>query len=395
MKKKILLSSSLILLNLGFAQINQQDLDEKLIKIQKKSNLPGFAVAIVKQDSVLFTKGFGFADKNKKTLYTTQTIQPIGSVSKTFIGFAVMKSIDLGYFDLETNINDVLPFKISNPNFPNENIKIKHLVTHTSSLIDNEKTYYNVAYQLKNKPTTALNTFIKDYYEADGKYYKKENFSTFAVGSTYEYSNIASALMAYVIEYKSGMLFSEFTSKYIFEPLKMQSTSWFYNEKLATKYATLYMVNDPEVALEKQLLNPNKSLKTYSCVTYPDGSLKTTVADLSLYLKAMIQGFDGKDSMLLTSKSFQTLFKSQFNEATMPLQMDKREPNRAVFWAFSKKGDLRHTGSDPGVFALISFNPTTKIGLVMTINTALDGGENIKTIGYFKQIMAAINEFDH
>lgn len=394
MKKIILLSISFLLVTACSGQIFKDDLSKKLTKIQKQSNLPGFAIAVVSQDSVLFSEGFGLADRAKKTPYTTQTIQPIASVSKTFIGLALMKSIELGYFTLETNINEVLPFKVINPNFPNENIKIKHLATHTSSLIENIDRYQKT-YQLEKKPTVALKDFVKDYYATDGKYYKTENFSTAKIGSKYEYSNIASALMAYIIEYKSGMLFSEFTNKYIFEPLKMQNTNWFYNEKLSDKYATLYMVNEPEIELENLLLNKDKSLKTYSNIVYPDGSLKTSVADLTLYLQAMIKGFNGKENTIITSNSYKTLFEAQFNETTMPTDMDKREPIRAIFWSYTKSGNLRHTGSDAGVFAFISFNPKTGLGRIMTMNTALEGRENSKAVENFKKIIAVLDEFDH
>jgi CubicO group peptidase (beta-lactamase class C family) len=374
-------------------QISTDELDKRLTKIQKQSNFPGFAVAIVNKDSILFSKGYGFSNRETKTPYSINTIQPIGSVSKTFIGLALMKSIELGYFTLETNINDVLPFSVSNPNFPDQAIKIKHLATHTSSLVDDESIYYNVAYQLEKKPTIALAEFLKQYYSNDGKYYKTTNFSTATIGTKYEYSNIASALMAYIIEYKSGMEFSTFTKKHIFDVLKMEHSNWFYNDNFVNEYATLYMVNEPEIELEKIILNKDKSIKTYSCVTYPDGSLKTSVADLMLYTQAMIKGNLGEENTLISSNSYQTLFKKQFNETNMPLEMDKREPNRAIFWAYNKAGEIRHTGSDAGVFAFISIDPVTNIGKIMTINTSLEGGENIKTVENFKKIIETITLF--
>ena len=62
--------------------------------VQAGSKLPGFAVAVVKDDAVIFSGAYGFADKAKKTPYTLQTIQPIGSVSKTFIALALMQAIE-------------------------------------------------------------------------------------------------------------------------------------------------------------------------------------------------------------------------------------------------------------------------------------------------------------
>jgi CubicO group peptidase (beta-lactamase class C family) len=370
------------------------DLHKSLQKIHQQSNFPGFAIALVKDDSTLFANSYGYADKASKKPYTLQTIQPIGSVSKTFIALALMKCVELGYFILETNINDVLPFPVENPSFPNSSITVRQLATHTSSLLDNDSIYYGKGYQLTRKPTIALGDFLQDYFAKTGQYYSPKNFSDQQPGTSYAYSNCASALMAYLIEVKTKMSFAEFTAKYIFQPLKMTSTDWFYNPSLQGEYATLYQVNESENALEEMLVNADKSLKEYSCVTYPDGSLKTSVTDLTTYLKAMTKGYFTADSLLMGNALYKTMFAKQFTEATMPANMDPKEPNRGIFWSYSKKGSIRHTGSDPGVFSFISFNPTTKIGVVMTLNTSLDGGENHKTVSYFMKVVAALDSFE-
>jgi CubicO group peptidase (beta-lactamase class C family) len=380
--------------NCGSAQSSDKNLHKNLTKIYKESNFPGFAISIIKGDSTLYTKSYGYADKIKKTPYTLGTIQPVGSVSKTIIALAIMKSIELGYFNLESNINELLPFKITNPNFPDGTITVKHLVTHTSSLLDNEAIYYNEAYQLGNKPTIELGTFLKDYYTIEGKFYSHKNFDTTNIGTNYAYSNIAAALMAFIIEKKSKISFAAFSQKYIFQPLQMNKTDWFYNKDQEAQYATLYQVNQPESSLEEKILNPDKSLKAYSCITYPDGSLKTSASDLTLFLKAMMKGYFSTDTLIISKHSYQILFAKQFDEKNMPSNMDTKEPNRAIFWAYSRKGDIRHTGSDPGIFAFISFNPVTKIGRIMTLNASLDGGENQKTVGYFMKVIAALDSFE-
>ena len=89
----------------------------KLNKISINSNLVGFAVAIVNKDSIVYAKGFGYANLEAKTPYTINTIQPIASISKTLLGVALMKAQEMGKLNLNDNINDYLPFKIYNPNF--------------------------------------------------------------------------------------------------------------------------------------------------------------------------------------------------------------------------------------------------------------------------------------
>ena len=375
-----------------FSQINSHQLNTNLTAIQKKSNLPGFAVGIIKNDSVIFSEGFGFADKKKRLPYTPETIQPIASVSKTFIGLALMKAVDLGYFTLETDINEILPFKITNPNYPKDKIKIKDLATHTSGLIDNDTTYIK-AYCLGTKPSMELKTFLENYYSEGGKYYSKANFGNSEAGKEYKYSNIASSLAAYLIEIKAGIPFYEFTDKYIFNPMKMSNTSWFYNEKDGSNYALLYEVNKQSLPIYKELLNKDKSLKSYSCITYPDGSLKSSVSDLLKYLRIMIKGYSN-NSDLLTTESFKKLFEKQYNDNNMPADMSPAEPNRAIFWAYNRKGKLSHNGSDPGVTSFISFDPNTRIGKVLLINTQIEGDDNIRTVEFCKQIIMEIENFE-
>ena len=375
------------------SQIDAKKLNDNLKSFSKTTMLPGFSITILKNDSLAFQNTYGYSNKLTKKAYTTETIQPIGSISKTFIGFSIMKGIDLGYFTLETNINTILPFKIQNPNFPNATITIKDLVTHTSSLIDNETVYMSL-YSLSEKPTMELSIFLKEYYTSEGKLYSKSNFGTFEPGKSYSYSNIASSLAAYLIELKSGMKFNEFTKKYIFDSLKMNNSHWFFDNSKSENYSNLYEINNTNVPYLKTMLNNDNSVKTYSCVTYPDGSLKTSTLDLTKYTLEMIKGFNGK-SNLLSKESYKMLFQKQFSEANMPQNMDLKEPNRAVFWCYNKKGRLMHTGSDIGVTAFLSIDPATKISRIIMINAALDGEDNIKAVEDFKKIISEIEKFEN
>ncbi len=366
---------TILLLSLGiFAQTNTKKLNEKLNEIQKKSDFPGFAVAVVNEKGILYQKGFGYADMEKKIPFTPETSQPIGSVSKTFIGVALMKAIDDGKLTLETNISDILPFKIYNPNFPKREIKIKHLVTHTSGIIDREEIYES-SYIKAKKSGVSLNEFFSDYLTPKGKFYDAKNFSRDEAGTNYQYSNIASALAAYVIEVKTGMPFDDYTRKFIFKPLRMKNTGWFYDD--VKNQAVLYDEN-------------KKPLEIYSLTTYPDGGLRTTVTDLSKYMFEVIKGSQG-NSKFLSKKSFEIMFRGQFDEKDVPKNLNLAKINRAVFWETKPGGTIGHNGSDPGVTTFFYFNEKTKTGRIFITNADLDGNE--KLAGQFLSVWKAIDEF--
>ena len=100
------------------------------------SKIPGLGVSIVSSNGILYSKGFGSRNIEVNLPYDSLTLQPIASISKTFIGLALMKLVEENKIDLNTDINSILPFKVINPHFPESKITILHLATHTSSITD-------------------------------------------------------------------------------------------------------------------------------------------------------------------------------------------------------------------------------------------------------------------
>src|SRR5689334_349731 len=94
------------------------DLDQKLSKIAARKHLPGFAVAVVGQNEVLFQKGYGLSDIERNVPYEPQSLQNVGSVSKTLIGVSLMQLVEQGKVKLDDDVNTYLPFKVINPYFP-------------------------------------------------------------------------------------------------------------------------------------------------------------------------------------------------------------------------------------------------------------------------------------
>ncbi|PKV52751.1 CubicO group peptidase (beta-lactamase class C family) [Aquimarina sp. MAR_2010_214] len=327
----------------------------------------GYATAVVNEDEVLEIEAFGLADKEKKKNYSKNTIQPIGSVSKTVIGVSLMIAKEKGLIDLDKDINEYLDFKIVNPHIDDSNIiTLRHLATHTSGIMDNEKIYES-AYAYELSPKISLRAYLYEHLNHNRKSVKK-SFLKKKAGVQYEYSNIGAALAAYIIEKISAKPFNEFTKENIFTPLKMNNTGWFYENINSAQHSILYDEKD-------QVIQP------YSCVTYPDGSLKTNIQDISLYLIELIKGYNG-NSTLLTKKSWSELYAKNFNENNEVQNINPREPNTGLFMAYFKSGKIGHTGSDLGASAFMMFNPKTNVGQILMANEDLssDNLERFKKI---------------
>ncbi|AXT54602.1 class A beta-lactamase-related serine hydrolase [Aquimarina sp. AD1] len=377
MKKLIFLILLNVLLYQSYGQTNNsipKILTKELEQIYSQGHINGFSVAIVNQDGILYEKGFGYSDIKANKKYTNNTIQNIASISKTFIGIALLKAQELGKLNIDDSINKHLPFNVSNPYFPNEQITIRQLATHTSSIKDPSR-YEKNGYILKekeNKETKVnnnfrspdekivLDEFLKNILSEEGKWYKKNNFLKTKPGAVFEYSNIAAGLTALIIEKATNQSFDKFTNEHILEPIEMSVTGWSFNEVDFSKHSKLYLNNETELAF-------------YQLVNYPDGGLITSSSDLGKYLTELIAGYSG-NGKILNNKSYKELFKPQLTDINYTERNENvynDEYNMGIFMGISAHGQIGHTGGDPGVATHMFFNSETKIGKLLIVNTDL------------------------
>lgn len=370
-------------LSMSFGQSRFDTLTKSLQGVYQRDSLPGLSVVLVNEKKIIYQQSFGYADIEQQIKYSTKSIQTIGSVSKTFAAIALMKAVELGYFDLDTEINMILPFKVVNPNAPDSQITVRQLANHTSGIVDNLALFYDtyqfdttlagcspVAYAKLKKlgfnqriNDCSLARFLYDYLSEKGQYYTKQNFGLDAAGRSSSYSNIGSALAAYLVEIKSGMSYADFTRRYILRPLHMRHSSWFLDAKRLKRYARPY---------DDTFL----SLPFYHLITYPDGGLRTNTADLSKYLMALLQGYQGKEK-LLKKGSYTTMFTPQFSNESPPKGIRLTNRNKGIFWNLYVNGTIGHDGDDPGVSSFLFFNPRTGLGGVFLSNTYIADKKSI------------------
>ncbi len=362
-------------------QGDEQALTTTLTQIYEDANFPGFTIGIVQNGTISYQNSFGFKNTEQMQAYTNQTIHPIGSISKTFIGAALVKAISLGYLDLETPINDILPTPLVNPKNPGANILVRHLVEHTSGLVDEGTTYLSTYYLdtqevpsseiqgilnaagITHRPARSLAELINAYYYPGGELYSEDNFAAAEPGTAYQYSNLASSLAAYLVELAAGVPYEDFLRTNVLQPLGMTSTDFVKENLPQEQLATLYF--DEGVALP-----------SYALESFPDGALRTSNDDLSLYLQDMIMGQSGSSEVLFPQSYYQLLFEKQENTG------------HSIFWTVNVNGDINHSGSDPGLSTILGFNSESKVGYFILSNydSSDDGKE-----AHFEETQQAIN----
>jgi len=376
----------------------QNELTEKITKVSDQSAFNGFGVALTNDKEVLYQNGFGYANVETGEKYTENTIQNIASVSKTFVGIAIMKAQELGKLKLDDPISKYLPYKIENPKFRENPITIRQLVTHTSSIRDNEEYLHrawllfdtiNIEKNLKidigvckfSSPSTevSMEDFLVNVLTENGKWYKANTFTEYKPGQIFEYSNMGTTVAALILEKATGEKFNEFTEKYIIQPLKMESTGWGLHSIDMKKHSRLY--------IDKKTAYPY-----YTCVTYPDGSIITSSNDMSKYICELMKGFTGNGTVL-SKESYKELFTPQLNSENFIDRGTSEysdEYNMGILMGFGSTGNFGHTGGDPGMFSVIWFDKNNKIGRYFVINTDWDDKASGKTQ---KEIYDILDEY--
>lgn len=117
-------------------QIQLDSLDSQIKQLIKDFDIPGLSIGIVRNDSVIFSKGYGYSEIDKDRKADENTIFGIGSISKSFTALTLGILVDEGKIDWDDKVKDYLPyFELYDP-YVTENFTIRDLLTHRSGLND-------------------------------------------------------------------------------------------------------------------------------------------------------------------------------------------------------------------------------------------------------------------
>lgn len=346
-------------------------IDVELKKIEKLNTLSGFAVSVFTKDTILFQKGYGYSDIKAQKPFTSDNVQIIASVTKTLVGVSLMQLVEKEQLSLDTPINDILPYKVVNPYFPEEEITLRHLATHTSTITGTKKSdkgyrfetplklenfskehreIYEKLIGVYNKTESlSMKEFLQRKLSNKGIWYEQAIFKNAKPGTNYNYSNLGIALLSHCIEIKTGKSFKDLSLENILEPLAMNHSTWELSQVDPNQHVRYYYEVD-------------KELPKYHIITYPDGGLYSSVTDMTKYLQEIIRSYDGKGS-LLQSKSVKEMIRKQF---------EGEELTEGICWDLSFEGLAGHPGNDFGTSTLMYFNPTTGVGRILFTNTSTE-----------------------
>jgi CubicO group peptidase (beta-lactamase class C family) len=342
----------------SFAQASNKKLDKFFVRKMKKAHLVGLQVAYLVKGELAWVGSYGLKNSSTKEPVNDHTLFMIASCSKPVTAVALMKLYDDGRFRLDDDINNWLPFKVGNPNFPGNPITLRMLLTHTSSLKDDNDLLFTLYTMPKGGDSPiAVEEFVKDYFLPGGLYYSAgNNFSKEAPGTKKLYCNAGFALAGYLIERISGMAFSDFMKTAVFAPLSMNESGWYLRD-----------LPDSNMAF------PHKGdftvMNHYGYPTVADGQLRTSVTEYAQIIKIMLNNGMSGDSVYLRKATIDTILAVQFTKVNkwQAIAWNYNEFDNWLYYLLMPRL-ASHTGVDPGVNTVTSFDPKTKTGVILFSN---------------------------
>ena len=154
----------------------------------------------------------------------------------------------------------------------------------------------------------------------------------------------------------------------------MTRTGWFLSEIDLANHTSLYVSHNGHII----------PIPLYGGTTYPDGGVRTSVADLSKFFVALLNDGEANGVRILDTASAMEMQRFQFSAANHPENYPATEGNSGLFWRTKFNGELvGHGGNDPGIQTEMLSNRAREVGLILFINTSLTGPDQQASVAIF------------
>jgi len=338
---KIYLTPLLLLCSLFSIAQNKPDPIQKSIdsvfKNYDTKTGPGVAVLVVKNQQVIFEKGYGMANLEYDAPITPTSVFDIASVSKQFTGYAISTLIQQGKISEDDDIHKYLP---DVPQYA-QKITIHNLIHHTSGIRDWPMSLNVAGWR-----------WDEDFlFEDIMRMVKHQKDLDFEPGSKFSYSNTGYNLLAVIVEKVTGKTFPQWVKENIFIPLKMNSSIVMDNHQKVVKHlATSYYGNGDGAGKINDAL-----------IAYGSSSIYTSVEDLSKWVIHFQQALESKDTVFHRMIQYDTLTTKARNTYGYGLFMDDNDHGIH---------SISHDGGWAGYRTLIKNYPDEKLSIILLSNAA-------------------------
>jgi CubicO group peptidase (beta-lactamase class C family) len=326
--------------------------DAFMEKTLKDWNAPGIGVGVVIEDKLVFAKGYGYRDYEKKLPITPSTLFPIASNTKLFTAIAAGFLVEEGKLTWNRPIRESVPSIQFYDDYLNNTITLRDMLSHRTGITRHDSIWYKA-----------------DYNEQELFHRLKYLEPKEPPRQIFLYNNMMYAGVGYSVRLQSGKPWTEFVREKILNPLEMKSTV----------YSISDMLKQPDYGVP--FTEKRDTMEIYKIPYYEDtaglaaaGAIISNIEDMSHWLIALMN--DGK-------YGGQTVLPPKVIQAT--LEPSIALPNTGVqargWWEVlntaygmgrqtaSYRGHLitLHGGDLPGFHSQVSYMPRERIGVIVFV----------------------------
>lgn len=317
-----------------------QDVDSIVIHKMNSYNIPGLAIGIVKNDSIVTCKGFGVKNIKTKNLVTPNSIFHSASISKLFTAEAIVQLIERNHLSLNDKLIDVLP-ELKYDDKRVEKIRLRNILNHTSGIPD----LSNYHWSNNNQAIESLQNYINNLnLELE-----------FEPETSYLYSNLGYDILGRIIEKIAKVSFEVYVKDNILNKANMHNSDFRYFKILDS------LKTQPHT---KSWITKN----VYTRKTYPytrehaaSSTLNSSALDLSnwmmYYLKKIKNSTPNSPYLKMIEPSF-----DKYPYIGLSFQLS----------SIQQKKMIGHYGGDKGFRSYLIMIPDENMGLVLLANCDYD-----------------------
>ncbi len=340
--------------------IKAQDINTKLDSLDKYFEqsikdwkVPGLAVGIIKGDSLIFSKGYGYRNIKKEKEVNSQTIFPVASNTKAFTSAAIAILVDQGKISWDTKVSSILPYFHLYDKYVTDHFTIEDLLSHRSGLktFSGDLLWYGTNY--KRQEVIQKAHLLKPKYE----------FRTH-----FGYSNIMYITAGNLIAKVSGMTYDEFIKKHFFENLGMKNSYTSIEDlKNLKNVCTPYnYINDETIEID--LMNWDNIGGA--------GVINSNIDDMSKWIMLQLNKGTYNNKEVFSSKQ-STKMLTPFTNFAVSEGYNKMFPSThfrsyGLGWSLMDYHGFKvasHSGGYDGVITYTCFVPGANVGFVILTNS--------------------------
>jgi CubicO group peptidase (beta-lactamase class C family) len=335
-----------------------QRLDEFIARHMNEHGAPGMTLALSERNGLLRSSQYGLADLKAGVRVSPLTLFEIGSISKSFVGIAIVQLAEEGKLDLHKPVTAYLPWlKVESSYAP---FTTHHVLSHTSGL--------SGVPLLMRVVATTLRT-------------------GFEPGTRFLYSNIGYVLLGFILEAIEKRPFAEIMRKRVLDPLGMSRSEPVIANSIRERVAIGYgpLKADRPFPLRGQL-----GEAPWIEVPEAAGSIAATASDMSNYLQMLLNRGAGPKHRVLSEKAFELFIKPVIKS---PFRGEEASYAYGL-WVSNVNGHtlLRHTGGMVAFSSAMYADITDGFAAFASVNARLAGGYRpVAVAKYALELLSAVS----